>query len=61
MVLYFILALISFDGLSIACTCLLSLNIKVILWVMLCKTLEPRTSDGEGYTEATITKRLAYW
>ena len=43
------LAIVSFDGLSIACSCLLSLNVKVFLWVMLCKALEPKTSDGKGY------------
>jgi len=39
------LALVCFDGLSVPCTCLLSLDVKVILWAMFCKALEPRTSD----------------
>jgi len=43
------LLLFTFDGLSVGCTCLLSLDVKVILWIMLCNALEPRTSDGQGY------------
>ena len=41
------LALVSFDDLSVACICLLSLDVKVILVAMLCKALEPRTSDDQ--------------
>jgi len=36
------LALVSFDRLSVACSYLLSLDVKVILWVMLCKALEAK-------------------
>jgi len=43
------LSLVSFDGLSVPCSCLLSLDVKVILWVLLYKALEPRTSDDQGY------------
>jgi len=39
--------LFNFDGLNVACSCLLSLDIKVILWVMLCKALEAKASDGQ--------------
>jgi len=41
------LSLVSFDGLSVSCSFLLSLEVKVILWVILCKALEPRTSDDQ--------------
>jgi len=36
------LALISFDGLIVACSCLLNLNVKVILWVILYNALEAK-------------------
>ena len=45
--LYSMLALISFDDLSVAYAYLLSLHVKVILLVMLCITPELRTSDDQ--------------
>jgi len=43
------LTFVSFDGLSVAFSYLLSLAVKVILWAILCKALEPRSSDGQWY------------
>ena len=43
------LALVSFDGLSIACTCLLSLDVISDLMSHSGKALESRTSDSQGY------------
>jgi len=41
---YFIPYLLSlvFDGLLLTCSYLLSLDVKVIVWVMLCKALEAK-------------------
>jgi len=54
--LYSILALVSFDGLSVACSCFLSLDVKMISWVMLCKALETNDYMTNDTCEITITK-----